>query len=206
MYQSRSEQGAASQICPRWRHVHNDIKVVKLNVPRSAKRSNLKKRNLIKMQVSPRPQPRCWNNYIFQVWCLCYCLISRTQHTNTTHIKTPIARPPITQITTKQQIHVSRQVGKADFARGSHKDTQTYLYILPLVMSCVFAYNIYVLDVIRLTKNIGQYQSRRMPADRHTCMETDMQACVYACTYTHTHAYIHIWLFFLWLREMAKTR
>ena len=88
-------------------------------------------------------------------------------------------------------MHVSRQVGKADFAIGSHRDTQTYLYILPLIVKCVFAYNIFVLDVIRLTVNIGQYHSRRMRTDRHTWMETDMQACVYAYTHTRTHAYIH---------------
>ena len=88
-------------------------------------------------------------------------------------------------------MHVSRQVGEADFATGSHRDTQTYFYILPLILKCVFAYKIFVLDVIRLTINIGQYHSRRMRADRHTCKETDMQACEYACTHTHAHAYIH---------------
>ena len=71
-------------------------------------------------------------------------------------------------------------MGKADFATGSHRDTQTYFYILPLAVNCVFAYNIFVLDVIRLTVNIGQYHRRRMRAVIHTCMETDMQACVYA--------------------------
>ena len=86
------------------------------------------------MQVSPHPHPQPTNN--------------------TTHIKTPIARPPITQ-NTKQQMPVSRQVGKADFATGSHRDTQTYFYILHLVVNCIFAYNIFVLDVIRLAVNIG---------------------------------------------------
>ena len=115
----------------------------------------------------------------------------RTQHINATHTKTHIVRPPITQITTKQQMYVSRWVGKADFATGSHRDTQTSFCISPLAVNCVFAYNIFLLDVIRLVVNIGQYHRRRIRADRHTCMETDMQACVYACTHTRTHAYIH---------------
>ena len=120
-------------------------------------------------------------------------------------MKTPIARPPITQITPKQQMHVSRWVGKADFATGSHKDIQIYFYLLPLAVNCVFAYNIFVLDVIRLTVNIGQYHRRRMRADIHTCMETNMLACVYACTHTRTHAYIYNYsrCFFPWLRETA---
>ena len=91
----------------------------------------------------------------------------------------------------KQQMHVSRWVGKADFATGGRRDTQTYFYILPLAVNSVFAYNIFVLDVIRLAVNIGHYHRRRMRADIHTCMETDMQACVYACTHTRTHTYIH---------------
>ena len=64
-------------------------------------------------------------------------------------------------------------------------------YILPLVVNCFFfSYNIFVLDV-RFTVSFGHYNSRRMHADRHTCMDTDMQACVYACTHTRTHTYIH---------------
>ena len=113
-------------------------------------------------------------------------MILRTQHTNTTHMKTPIERrPPITQITPKQQMHVSRWVGKADFATGSHRDTQTYFYILPLTVNCVFAYNIFVLDVIRLVVNIGQYHRRRMHADIHTCMGTDMHTYIhkYSCCF-----------------------
>ena len=35
-----------------------------------------------------------------------------------------------------------------------------------------------------------------MRADRHTWMETDMQACVYACTHTRTHTYINIRIVF----------
>ena len=114
-----------------------------------------------------------------------------------------VARPPITQITDKQQMHMNRQVGKADFATGNYGDTQTYFYILPLVVNCVFAYNIFVLDIIRLAVNISQYHSRRMRADRHTCAEADIEACVYTCTHTRTHAYIHTYSFFLWLREAA---
>ena len=71
------------------------------------------------------------------------------------------------------------------------RDTQTSFCISPLAVNCVFAYNIFLLDVIRLVVNIGQYYRKRIRADRHTCMETDMQACVYACTHTRTHAYIH---------------
>ena len=100
-------------------------------------------------------------------------------------------------------MHVSRQMGKADFATGSHRDTQTF-FILPLVVNCVFAYNIFVLDVIRLTVNVGQYHSRRMRADRHTCTETDMRACVYACTHTRMNINIRVFFFFsLCLRETA---
>ena len=104
-------------------------------------------------------------------------------------MKTPIARPPITQITPKQHMHVSRWVGKADFATGSHRDTQTYFYILPLSVNCVFAYNIFVLDIIRLTVNIGQYHRRRMRM--RTFTRAWRQTCRHAYMHEHIHARTH---------------
>ena len=89
-------------------------------------------------------------------------------------------------------MHISRPVGKADFATGSPRDTQTYFYILPLIVKFVFAYNIFVFNVIRITVNIGQYHSRRMRdvhGDRHVGMRI--------CMYTYTHARIHTWIFVL---------
>ena len=83
-------------------------------------------------------------------------------------------------------MRVSRWVGKADFATGSHRDTQPNLYILPLVVNCVFACNIFVLDVMRLAVNIGQYQRRRMRADTH--LHGDRHAGMRICIYTYTHA------------------
>ena len=79
-------------------------------------------------------------------------------------------------------------MGKADFATGSHRDTQLYLYILRLVVNCVFACNIFVLDVMRLVVNIGQYHRRRMRVDTHTHVHGDRHAGMRICIYTYTHA------------------
>ena len=64
-----------------------------------------------------------------------------------------------------------------------------------------------MLDVIRLTVNIGQYHSRRL-RDVHGDRYADMRICMYTYTHarihTHTHIYIYIRIvFFLWLRETA---
>ena len=75
-------------------------------------------------------------------------------------------------------------------------------YILPLVVNCVFAYSIFVLDVIRLVVNIGQHDSRHMLADRHVHGDT----CRHAYMHVHIHAYILKYsccFCFFWLREMT---
>ena len=54
------------------------------------------------------------------------------------------------------------------------------------MVKCVFAYNIFVLDVIRLTVNIGQYHSRRM-RDVHGNRHAGMR--IYMYTYTHARIY-----------------
>ena len=72
-------------------------------------------------------------------------------------------------------MHVSRQVGKTGFTTGSHRDTPTYFYILPLVVNCVFAYTISVMDVILLAVNI---------------------VYVYVHRHARTHTYINIRVFF----------
>ena len=116
------------------------------------------------MQVSPQPPPLTNQQYH---------AYKNTHSTSTNH--------------TNHKMHVSRQVGKTDFATGSHRDTQTYFYILYLVVNCIFPYNIFVLDVIRLAVNIGQYHSRRMGADTRAWRQT----CRHAYMHVHIHARTH---------------
>ena len=61
-------------------------------------------------------------------------------------------------------------------------------------MKCVFAYNIFVLDVIRFTVNIGQYACVRTDkrAWRQTCRHAYMQVHIHA----RTHTYINIRIVF----------
>ena len=106
-----------------------------------------------------------------------------TTHKYHTHNNTHSTSTNHTNHTSKQQMHMSRQVGKADFATGTHRATQTCFYILPLIVKFVFAYNIFVLDVIRPTVNIGQYHSRPM---------RDVHGDKHVHIYARTHTYINI--------------
>ena len=82
----------------------------------------------------------------------------------------------------KCKVEINFTVTLADFATGIHKDTQTCFYMVPLIVKCIFAYNIFVLDVIRLTENIGQYHSRPM---------RDVHGDKHAYMHVHIHARIH---------------